>query len=83
MWLRRFTAMLLAIMLFSSMGGQTAQAQSSTSAFTVPPGGRVQVTFVAFCIDFNTGSFPWAIQAPNANNNPAIASDAVQKALSR
>jgi hypothetical protein len=83
MWLRRFTAMLLTVMLFSSMRGQTAQAQaqSSTSAFTVPPGGRVQVTFVAFCIDFNTGSFPWAIQAPNANNNPAIASEAVQKAL--
>jgi hypothetical protein len=58
------------------------QLQGSTaSAFMVPPGGNVQVTFVAFGIDFDTGKFPQAIQAPNANNNPAVASEVVQKAL--
>jgi hypothetical protein len=80
MWLRRSTVALLTVLLFSIAGGQVAQAQS-TSVFTVQPGGRVQVTFVAFCMDFNTGTFPVAIQAPNANNNPALAPESVQKAL--
>jgi len=83
MWLRRFTAALLTALLLGSLGGQTVQAQNqpSTSAFTVPPGGRVQVTFTAFCIQFGDYSFPYAIQAPNANNNPALATDAVRKLL--
>jgi hypothetical protein len=82
MWLRRFTAALLTLLLFSSLGIGTAQAADvGPLTFTVPPNGRVQVSFVGFCIDFDHGTFPYAIQAPNANNDPAIASADVQKLL--
>ena len=82
MWLRRFAVALFTAVLIGSVSSGTVQAADSTpSVFTVPPGGRVQVTFIGFCIDFDTGTFPWAIQAPNANNNPAIASADVQKLL--
>ena len=80
MWIRRFTAAVIALFFFSSLGVGTAQAADATPlTFTVPPGGRVQVTFVGFCIDFDRGSFPYAIQAPNANNDPALASTDIQK----
>jgi hypothetical protein len=82
MWIRRFTAALIALLLFCSVGGGAAQAADvSPSVFTVQPGGRVQVTFIGFCIDFDNGTFPYAIQAPNANNNPAIASAQIQKLM--
>ncbi|HEX5689590.1 MAG TPA: hypothetical protein VFX76_06295 [Roseiflexaceae bacterium] len=82
MWIRRFTAALIALLFFSSLGGGTAQAADvSPQTFTVAPGGRVQVTFVGFCIDFDRGTFPYAIQAPNANNDPALASADIQKLM--
>jgi len=82
MWIRRFTAALIALLLFSSLGGGTAQAADATPlTITVAPGGRVQVTFIGFCIDFDNGTFPYAIQAPNANNDPAIASPDIQKLM--
>ncbi len=64
MWLRRFMIALLAAMLLCGVDGRPADAQSS-SAFTVPPGGRVLVRFEAYCLDFG-GTFPPAILAPSA-----------------
>jgi hypothetical protein len=64
MWLRRFLIALLAAMLLCGIGGRPAYAQSS-SAFTVPPGGRVLVRFEAYCLDYG-GTFPRAIVAPSA-----------------
>jgi hypothetical protein len=65
MWLRRCTTVLLAAMLWCSVGGQVAQAQAN-SAFTVPPGGRVLVSFQAYCLDFG-GAFPQALAEPNTD----------------
>jgi hypothetical protein len=65
MWLRRLTTILLAALLLCGMSGQVAQAQAS-SAFTVPPGGRVLVSFEAYCLDFG-GAFPLALAAPSAD----------------
>jgi hypothetical protein len=65
MWLRRITTVLLAAMLLCGVGGRTAYAQPS-SAFTVPPGGRVLVSFEAYCLDFG-GAFPLALAEPNGD----------------
>jgi hypothetical protein len=65
MWLRRFATVLLAAMLSCGVGERAAYAQPS-SAFTVPPGGRVLVSFEAYCLDFG-GTFPRALAAPNTN----------------
>ena len=65
MWLRRFTTVLLVTMLLCGVGGRTAHAQAS-SAFTVPPGGRVLVSFEAYCLDFG-GAFPPTVARPNGD----------------
>jgi hypothetical protein len=65
MWRRRFTTVLLTAVLLSAVGGRTAQAQAS-AAFTVPPGGRVMVSFEAYCLDFG-GAFPPSVAAPNSD----------------
>src|SRR5262245_43081484 len=66
MWLRRLTTVLLAALLFAGMGGRAAQAQTS-AAFTVPPGGRVLISFEAFCLDY-AGMFPRALATPSASS---------------
>jgi len=63
MWLRRSAAVLFAVVLLIGAGGQAAQAQSNQT-FTIPAGGRANVNFEGFCIDFG-GSFPRALRAPS------------------
>jgi hypothetical protein len=62
MWLRRGVVTLLVVMVLSSLGGQTAEAQNS-QVFNVPAGGRATITFEGYCLDFG-GAFPTGLQAP-------------------
>jgi hypothetical protein len=64
MWLRRIATVLLTAMLLCGTGGRTAHAQST--AFTVPPGGRVLVSFEAYCLDFG-GTFPSTVTVPGSS----------------
>jgi hypothetical protein len=64
MWLRRIATVLLTAMLLCGTGGRTAHAQST--AFTVPPGGRVLVSFEAYCLDFG-GTFPSTVTVPSSS----------------
>ena len=64
MWLRRIATVLLTAMLLCGTGGRTAPAQST--AFTVPPGGRVLVSFEAYCLDFG-GTFPPTVTVPSSS----------------
>ena len=65
MWLRRIATVLLTAMLLCGVGGRTANAQAS-SAFTVPAGGRVLISFEAYCLDFG-GAFPPSVARPNSD----------------
>ncbi len=79
MWLRRIVVALLTATLLSSVSVGSAQAQTSTTqAFTLPAGGRAVITFEAYCLDFG-GTFPTAIQAPNAK--AGLAPSTVRAAL--
>ena len=65
MWLRRIATALLTALLLCGLGEGTAYAQPS-SAFTVPPGGRVLISFEAYCLDFG-GAFPSSVARPNGD----------------
>jgi hypothetical protein len=65
MWLRRIATVLLTAMVLCGVGGRTAYAQAN-AAFTVPPGGRVLISFEAYCLDFG-GSFPPTVGRPSGD----------------
>jgi hypothetical protein len=65
MWLRRIATVLLIALSLCGVAGRTAYAQPS-SAFTVPPGGRVLVSFEAYCLDFG-GAFPPSVARPSGD----------------
>ena len=71
MWLRRIAMVLLASLLLCGVNVRAAEAQAS-SAFTVPPGGRVMVSFEAYCLDYG-GTFPPVVGAPSSGAGRAPA----------
>src|SRR5688572_9208663 len=61
--LMRILGVLVAVGLLCLLYLGTASAQPAQS-FTLQPGGKATITFVAFCLDFGM-KFPAGLQSPN------------------